>query len=305
MRCIIIIVQSLLHFNLKICALHIHWNIHEPAHWYAISRNHTRTHTWHTHTDRKKISQQLNCHLQYHTMYDAIGDLGGLLGSELSSPPLLSSSKRNCALQHFKTRTPTHTPTTVYWQSLSVTKRVFMNDTVVLHIVDNAMEKYNIVFPVKICCSINWLSLKSSIFFFTFSSLHLLSMEAHFGQFKKEIKYNKRLEKKIPTIKTLNLSHNFDFSYHNFDGYLINKTFYLVFITLCRIIMIFLSYNFEVLSCIFHLHISSCKYYVVSHHFDMLTLSDFYHSFYFLSHNHDFLSNLTFLSNTLHTILTF
>lgn len=25
MRCIIIIVKSLLHFNLKICALHIHW----------------------------------------------------------------------------------------------------------------------------------------------------------------------------------------------------------------------------------------------------------------------------------------
>lgn len=108
MRCIIIIVKSLLHFNLKICALHIHWNIHEPAHWYAISRSHTRTHTWHT--DTKGKSQEHNCHLQYHTMYDAIGDLGGLLGSELSSPPLLSSSKRNCALQHFKTRTPpTHT----------------------------------------------------------------------------------------------------------------------------------------------------------------------------------------------------
>lgn len=109
MRCIIIIVKSLLHFNLKICALHTHWNVHEPAHWYAISRNHTRTHTWHTHTERRRKSQQHNCHLQYHTMYDAIGDLGGLLGSKLSSPPLLSSSKRNCALQHFKTRTPPHT----------------------------------------------------------------------------------------------------------------------------------------------------------------------------------------------------
>ncbi len=139
MRCIIIIVKSLLHFNLKICAWHIHWKIHEPAHWYAISRSHTLAHmrkVKNKQTNKTITTQSVN----YHMMYDATGDLGGLLGSELSSRPLLSSSKRNCALQHFKTRTPA--PLSIYKVSLRQRGCLWIcvvNDTVVLDVVDNAM----------------------------------------------------------------------------------------------------------------------------------------------------------------------